>query len=232
MDSWRPHLHWSFRQERVLFEGLVLRSFTDFLIASLFLTTICLFERFLSFNIEQGLSPRFLARIKWGKRVWWAALYWIIHFIRLCYMLASMTLHVGIIIVIVGDLQLAILPESVNVTSNIVISFVNKCNREDAESRALLIPSSYPLHPVTERTRPRSKSKQHKISIHPIRSGMTRAEAMNSQSCSSGDTESVQYSGDEVPKGILEMRSEGRNNAKEKKGFLSSGSDSDSESGD
>lgn len=113
-----------------------------------------------------------------------------------------------------------------------VISFINKCNREDAESRALLIPSSYPLHPVIERTQPRSKSKQHKISIPPIRSGMSRAEAMTSQSCSSGDTESVQYSGDEVPKGILEMRSEGRNNAKEKKGFLSSGSDSDSESGD
>ncbi|KAG8899954.1 hypothetical protein FRB99_006347 [Tulasnella sp. 403] len=101
-------LHFSFDSDVMLFTSLRLSSWSSFIIVSVFTSCICLAERGITFLLTSKYFP-----IKWQSRstpclfaAWRTSLYAMATFLRLAYMLISMSLHIGIIIVIVMSLAL------------------------------------------------------------------------------------------------------------------------------
>jgi len=106
MDGWTDRLHFSFLGEHVLFGQLRLKSFGDFLVASLLTVVICLSERLLTFALSSHWDPLRCERSRFWKALWRTCLYWLVTLQRLMYMLISMTFHVGLIAVLVSTLAL------------------------------------------------------------------------------------------------------------------------------
>ncbi|EDR15230.1 copper transporter [Laccaria bicolor S238N-H82] len=174
MDNWQSlQLHWTFRGQHVLFSSIALHSFSSFSTAALVVSIICLLERFLSFSLDKRLGPGILKRSRWLSALWRTAIYWIATFLRLMYMLAAMTFHLGIIFVIVTTLAAAQLAIELQNTPNTLRSR----DFSDVMSQPLLQEHPYPLKPVRTRQNSRSKSKPDDIFIHPAQSNLARADA-------------------------------------------------------
>jgi len=106
MDGWQDRLHTSFLGEHFLFGSLRLESTWTFLIASLLTVCFCLSERALTLALSKQWNPfLFTRRSRFRVAMWRSALYWIVTFIRLIYMLAAMSYHLGIILVTVTALS-------------------------------------------------------------------------------------------------------------------------------
>jgi len=100
-----PHLHFSFQSEIVLFQTIRLNSLWGFILASVLTATICLLERAFTFLLSERFHPpRSGSRISTAARK--TALYSVVTTLRLLYMLISMSLHAGLIAVIVLSLSL------------------------------------------------------------------------------------------------------------------------------
>jgi len=177
-----PYLHWSFRDEHVLFSSIVLHSTLSFLSVCLLIALICLLERFLTFSLDKQWAPQALNLSFARLALWRTGLYSVVTFLRLCYMFIAMTFHVGLVLVIVASLsvgQLAI--ELHNIPKHHSFSRV-----EGDISRPLL-----PQERVYHKTRPRSRSKPDDIFIHPTQSNIARADAVAMELGLSGETERV-----------------------------------------
>ncbi|KAF4611695.1 hypothetical protein D9613_004201 [Agrocybe pediades] len=194
--TFEPHLHWSFNNEHVLLPTVTLTSFWSFLAACLLVASICLSERFLTFVLEKQWTPRICRRSRTCLAMWRTGLYSIATFLRLCYMLAGMTFHVGLIFCIILSLsigqfliELRKLPKAPDSLSR---------NPRAHESSLPLLsdeePTTYPLKPVHNKTRPRSKSKPDDIFIHPTESNIARADAVALELGLAGETDRVAYS--------------------------------------
>jgi len=96
-------LHFTFQSDVVLFSGLQLSSWASFLAASALTGAVCLSERGITLLLARRYYPA-----KWREDVspikitlWRTFLYALAVTLRLLYMLVAMTLHIGIIAVIV-----------------------------------------------------------------------------------------------------------------------------------
>ncbi|KAJ3569731.1 hypothetical protein NP233_g4857 [Leucocoprinus birnbaumii] len=179
MHNWEPHLHWTFRQEHVLLPSLVLETPLDFALAALVVILICLLERFLTLCLEKRFAPGLTLKSKWRKALWRTCLYWAATFLRLCYMLTTMTFQLGIILIVVSSLSLG--------------QFMIECwetgeartRYNDDESGQPLAQSERDYHPL--RSHPRSmRSKPEDIFIHPSNSTIAAADATSLQIEDSG----------------------------------------------
>ncbi|KAF8910083.1 copper transporter [Gymnopilus junonius] len=181
------HLHWSFQNEHVLLPTLVLDSTFGFLVACLLVIFICLSERFFTFLLDKQWVPRRfkLSRIPFA--LWRTGLYSAAMFLRLCYMLAAMTFHAGLIATIIVALSAA----------QFVIEL--KSLPEPRDLQRMSEPASEPLLSHGEqslplqsfKTGPRSKSKPEDIFIHPAESNIARADAVALEMGIAGETERV-----------------------------------------
>ncbi|KZT27681.1 hypothetical protein NEOLEDRAFT_1060369 [Neolentinus lepideus HHB14362 ss-1] len=192
MEGWEDRLHFAYLGEHVLFQSLVLNSFAHFLLASCLTFFLCLTERLLTLALTKHWSPFASTRhSRLRSALWRAALYWIVTFVRLLYMLIAMTFHVGILIVTVTALT----------TGQFIIEYYDAPqvhrNSRDVYSvkEPLLSPSpeseSYSLRMDQMKGRPRSKSKPESIFIHPNESNIARADAVALEMGLHGDTELV-----------------------------------------
>jgi len=102
MDGWSDYLHTSLYGEHALFPVLRLTSFGSFITAAALAASICLAERSLTFALMQHWTPCQAVRQSRARSAFWrAGLYSLATFLRLLYMLLSMTFHVWLILVIV-----------------------------------------------------------------------------------------------------------------------------------
>ncbi|GLB35795.1 hypothetical protein LshimejAT787_0300830 [Lyophyllum shimeji] len=189
MDNWEPYLHWAFRDEAVLVPSLYLHSFSSFLAASILTTCICACERCLSHLLDKHWSIPFIRHSRWKKLVWRASLYWIVTFLRLCYMLISMTFNLGLILVLVTALTV----------TQTVLELLNssECRqnpRRDIGATDLEQPLLERQSELSLVTRPRLKSRPGHIYIDPSHSNIARADALASELGISPNPERVQLS--------------------------------------
>ncbi|KAH8094726.1 hypothetical protein BXZ70DRAFT_947289 [Cristinia sonorae] len=107
MDGWRDHLHFELLGNHVLFPGLILDSTWHFILASLLTTSICLFERALTFAVSKDWCPILPIRhSRLFNALWKTCLYWIVTLARLLYMLVAMTNSAGLILVAATSLSI------------------------------------------------------------------------------------------------------------------------------
>ncbi|ESK81818.1 copper transporter [Moniliophthora roreri MCA 2997] len=92
-------LHWQFKGSHVLFSGV-----SNIWLGSLVVVVICLTERFLTYAQDRQWTPSFLSRNRLSTALWSTMLYWVITLLRFCEMLAVMTFHAGLLLVIVTAL--------------------------------------------------------------------------------------------------------------------------------
>ncbi|KAJ3845355.1 copper transporter [Lentinula raphanica] len=176
-------LHWSFCGTHVLFPGLRLTSFGTFTAASILVSAICFSERFLSFIHEQEWRPPFVSRRRWQNALWKTAMYWVITFLRLLYMLAAMSFHLGLLLVIVTSLAVA----------HLLVEVRKDIQSSDTRGSYTSIEQSFQDDPpnLQSSVRPRSRSKPESIFIHPQHSNIARADAAALQLGLGGPTERV-----------------------------------------
>ncbi|KAI1793055.1 hypothetical protein LXA43DRAFT_1092970 [Ganoderma leucocontextum] len=194
MDGgWEDHLHWGYLGEHVLVAGLHLDSSWSFFLASLLTIFICASERTLTYVISKKWHPwssRRRSRI--GLAMWRTALYWVVTFERLLYMLIGMTFSFGLILVAVTTLA----------AGQFVIEFLDlgerpRSDNENANVKEPLLSSSeetYALeasYPPSRGNRARSRSKPESIFIHPNHSNIARADAAAVQLGLVSDTDLV-----------------------------------------
>jgi len=182
--TFEPYLHWTFRDEHVLFSLIVLNSPLNFLLACLLIVLICLLERFLTFSLDNNwalrafkLKPSFICLALWR-----TGLYSMVTFLRLCYMLIAMSFHMGLILVIVASLSVG----------QLAIEFHNLSKHHSLSRDSVGDDISRPLLSREPKTRPRSKSKPDDIFIHPTQSNIARADALALHLGLAGETERVQ----------------------------------------
>ncbi|KAJ8518779.1 hypothetical protein ONZ45_g4211 [Pleurotus djamor] len=106
-DFYGPYLHWSFMGSVILLPSVQLNSLPGFLLGSLLTIAVCLTERLLTFAGEKQWVPSKVKASRFKFAAWKALSYWIVTFLRLMYMLIAMSLHLGIIVVIVTTLATA-----------------------------------------------------------------------------------------------------------------------------
>ncbi|KAF9650303.1 hypothetical protein BDM02DRAFT_3093343 [Thelephora ganbajun] len=171
----QERLHFGFLGEPFLLTNLRIDSFESFIAGALFITAICFSERILTLAISRRWSPLPILRsTQLRVSMWRTALYWVVTFQRMLYMLAAMSLNVWILIVIVTSLAAGQFVIELNENPGTMM------NHPDVNGvkEPLLATSAdgYELNSVT--TRPRSKSKPDGIFIHPKHSNIARAEVI------------------------------------------------------
>ncbi|TFK56873.1 hypothetical protein OE88DRAFT_65969 [Heliocybe sulcata] len=195
MEGWEDRLHFQYLGEHVLFGSLVLNSFAHFLLASCLTFFLCISERLLTLALNKHWSPFASTRhSRTHNALWRAALYWIVTFVRLLYMLIAMTFHLGILVVTVTALT----------AGQFIIEYYDapqphRNSRDMYSTKEPLLDyspefsesSSYPLRMDQMKGRPRSKSKPESIFIHPNESNIARADAVALELGLGGDTELV-----------------------------------------
>ncbi|TFK77469.1 hypothetical protein BDN72DRAFT_808307 [Pluteus cervinus] len=198
MDNWAAYLHWSFKSEHVLVPGLRLYSLGDFFIASILTAVLCLAERLLTFSLDKHWNPRFARGSRWRNALWRTCSYWVVTLLRLCYMLISMTFHLGLLLTIATSLAFG----------QFFIEVHNAKFSPAHSDRSIIEPLLHDQHslasvtPSSIRTRPRSRSKPDDIFIHPSDSNIARADAVAIQLGITPSTDRVHvstYSRDESP---------------------------------
>jgi len=93
--------------EGVLLPSIRLNNFGGFLVASALAVAICLVERLITFSLEKHWTPGFAKGSRWKDAAWRTYAYWIATILRLCYMLITMTFHLGLLLVVATTLALA-----------------------------------------------------------------------------------------------------------------------------
>lgn len=103
-SSFNYGLHFAFQSDMVLFNNLVLSSWPEFWVTAAITCAICLLERLITMILA--------SKARWSRAdsspaavvLWRTTLYAVVTTLRLMYMLISMTLHLGLIAVMVGSL--------------------------------------------------------------------------------------------------------------------------------
>ncbi|KAA1467814.1 hypothetical protein DENSPDRAFT_813716 [Dentipellis sp. KUC8613] len=204
MEGWEDRLHISFLGEHVLFTGLRLESFGSFLAAALLTIGICFTERLLTLALTRRWAPfRSLHRSRLRSALWRTALYWVVTFLRLLYMLISMTFHIGCCSSPLGS----------QVSALSVGQFAMEYLDQPQQSHSPRDRDSYRLHepllspmspsplgdkprsPPYTRPRAKSKSKPASLFIHPNQSNLSRADAAAVELGLHGSTERVKATG-------------------------------------
>ncbi|TFK41878.1 hypothetical protein BDQ12DRAFT_344067 [Crucibulum laeve] len=185
MEKWESHLHWTYNNEHVLLSAVRLSSFPSFLAAAFLVIFVCLTERLASHALNCQLGPRFIQRSRWSWALWRSGLYWVVTFLRLCYMLAAMTFHLGLLLIIVTTLSVSQLVVELRSSSE----KSSMQNPGDYSTEPLLQERSYPMRSVGSRAR--SKSKPDEIFIHPTQSNIARADAAALELGLAGETDLV-----------------------------------------
>ncbi|KAF8808058.1 hypothetical protein BYT27DRAFT_7098334 [Phlegmacium glaucopus] len=165
------------------FSSIILNSTSSLLLACLLVTLICLLERFLTFSLDKQWAPQALRLSSVYTALWRTGLYSIVTFLRLCYMFVAMTLHVGLVLVIVASLS----------TGQLAIELHNLRKPHSFSRHVLFLYLSGDIlsRPLLS-TRPRSRSKPDDIFIHPAQSNIARADAVALELGLAGETERVQ----------------------------------------
>jgi hypothetical protein len=203
--TFTPYLHWTLNDEPVLFSLIVLDSTLNFLLACFLVILICWLERFLTFSLDKTWAPRALKFSIARLALWRTALYSLVTFLRLCYVLIATSFHIGLILVIVVSLSSGQLAIELHNHHSFSPSRV-----EDIDDISQPLLSEERVEP---KTRPRSKSKPDNIFIHPADSNIARADAFALQLGLGGETERVQ--GFKLPDGSAWEVGKGRDLARE-----------------
>jgi len=97
-------LHFAFSQQVVLVPFLTLSSWPNFILSSIVVSLVCLLERWVTFSIRPAAeSSRCASPVQTTLRR--TTLYAIATTLRLLYMLAGMTLHLGLLVVMIATLS-------------------------------------------------------------------------------------------------------------------------------
>ncbi|KAF8625200.1 hypothetical protein AX15_005505 [Amanita polypyramis BW_CC] len=158
MNSWKPHLHWSFEGEHVLFPNLYLNSWPDFFLSCVLAASVCVIERLLAISLDKHLAPPYVKRLHWRYAVWRTVVYGLATCMRLCYMLIAMTFNMGLILVIITSLACAQLilvelperrAEDARLYTSVPSQYVGSEGRRllDACSQQREEPGSITIHP-------------------------------------------------------------------------------------
>jgi len=101
-------LHFSFQSDTVLFSTLQVSSWPEFCLAAALTCCICLSERAVTLTLKAKYAPALWKRESSALKItlWRTVLYAMATTLQLSYMLIAMTLHVGLLLVIVTTLSL------------------------------------------------------------------------------------------------------------------------------
>jgi len=148
MDGWQDHLHFDLLGEHVLFPALHLDSAWHFIEAGVLTIVVCVLERLLTYAISKNWSPlAWTQRSRLRKALWKSALYWLVTFLRLMYMLIAMTFSLWLIIITVTTLSFGQFiieyMETPNYDSNRDLERI----KEPLLSSSNAYESAFPLHP-------------------------------------------------------------------------------------
>ncbi|THV01422.1 copper transporter [Dendrothele bispora CBS 962.96] len=195
MDTWEDFLHWQFKGSHVLFPAIRLNSFWSLFVGSMLAIVICLFERLITFALDKHWCPSFIGHSPFKNALWRSGLYWMATFLRLAYMLISMSFHAGLLLVIVTTLATAqFFIELHKYPQTRTRSAMSYSTVEDSPLLSDSASQSMSMLPVS---RPRSKSKPDDIFIHPNQSNIARADAVAMELGLGGPTDRV--SGNNYP---------------------------------
>ncbi|KAF9531880.1 hypothetical protein CPB83DRAFT_785610 [Crepidotus variabilis] len=189
--TFQSHLHISFQDEHVLLPFIRLNSFGGFFLAGLLTFVICLAERVVSVALEKQWEPYFL---KLGRRriaMWRTFMFSAVTFLRLSYMLISMTFNLGLLLIIVITLSAAqFFIELSNLPKPPSLAGMH----EAGDYRPLLSHTQErQQHSLDSlKARSRSRSKPDNIFIHPTQSNVARADAVAMQMGLAHNVERVQ----------------------------------------
>jgi len=164
-------LHWSLTGDHVLISFVRLDSFSGFFFGALLTSLICALERLLTFASERHWSPLWIARSRGANALWRAGMYWVVVSLRLAYMLIAMTMHTGLLLVLVTTL--AVGQFFIELWTPPQHRDLHNYSPVSEEAPLYTLPSCEDVSPFQ---RPRSKSKPE-IFIHPTQSNLARADA-------------------------------------------------------
>ncbi|KAJ7447254.1 copper transporter [Mycena latifolia] len=97
-------LHWFLKDTHVIFSFIDLGAPGGVVLGALLTVAICALERLLAFATERHWGPARIRGSRGANALWRAGVYWMLALLRLAYMLIAMTMHIGLILIIVTTL--------------------------------------------------------------------------------------------------------------------------------
>ncbi|KAJ7762316.1 copper transporter [Mycena maculata] len=227
-------LHWTLSGGHVLFSFIQLDSFGSFFLGAVLTSIVCALERLLTFASERHWGPASIQRSRGANALWRSGMYSVVVSLRLAYMLIAMTMHAGLILVVITTLAVG----------QFFIELRSPPRDRDyaplSEAALYDLPS---CEDVSSFRRPRSRSKPDDIFIHPTQSSVARADAAALVLGIGGDTARVQGArfpheaaawevgkGPDVARALLGGNKHNRTNSGPRRAPFQIGGDEDSDS--
>ncbi|KAJ7608650.1 copper transporter [Roridomyces roridus] len=185
-DAFHDALHWGFTGDHVLFSSIHVDSLGGFLLGALLTSLVCALERLLTFASEHHWSPGWVARSRGANALWRSGMYSVVVSLRLAYMLIAMSMHAGLLLVLVATLGIC----------QFFIELRTPHRRDLHNYTSIPEPDCEDVHATFQRPRSRSKPE---IFIHPMQSNLARADAAALTMGLANDTERVDGVGTRYP---------------------------------